>query len=193
MEKLRPDSLMSLEAYAEKRADLRHQLIAYKKKRIAALGPHVTLHFEDRLTIQYQVQEILRVEKIFERAGIEEELESYNPLIPDGSNWKATMMIEFPNPEERRERLKNLLGIDRKTWVQIADDQKVYAISDEDLDREDEDKTASVHFLRFELSSSMVKAAKRGAPIRAGISHDHYQAAVELEDALRRALLKDLS
>lgn len=192
MEKLNVDSLMTLEAYAEKRAAFRQKLIDYKKKRVIHVGPHVTLHFEDALTMQYQIQEVLRAERIFERAAIEEELEAYNPLIPDGGNWKATMMIEFPDPEERKQRLRQLLGIDLDTWVQIGECEKVHAVSDEDLSRQDEEKTSSVHFLRFELSPAMIDAAKQGSAVQVGVSHKDYQAAVRLEEESRLALLKDL-
>lgn len=192
MKKLTLDSLMGLEAYANQRADFRQRVIEYKKKRVVQVGEHVTLHFEDRLTMQYQIQEVLRAERIFERAAIEEELAAYNPLIPDGSNWKATMMIEFPNPAERRARLQRLVGIDRATWVGIGEHDKVHAIADEDLSRENEEQTSAVHFLRFELPAAAVVTAKQAAAIYIGISHDNYQAHVELAEDSRLSLLEDL-
>ncbi len=190
--KLSRADLLSLEAYAEQRPAFKDRVREHKKKRVVAVGPHATLHFEDRLIMQYQIQEMLRIEKIFEAEGIQEELDAYNPLIPDGSNWKATQMIEFSDPAERAEQLARLVGIDRQTWVQVGDAPKVYAISDEDLDRESEEKTSSVHFLRFELTPEMVSAAKQGAPIRAGIDHEHYTAEVEFSPETRDSLVSDL-
>ncbi|MGA7979634.1 MAG: DUF3501 family protein, partial [Chromatiaceae bacterium] len=151
MQHLTRDDLHSLEKYAELRSEFRNRVMAHKKTRQVALGPHITLYFEDRLTMQYQVQEMLRAERIFEAAGIQEELDAYNPLIPDGSNWKATFMVEYEDADERREALSRLIGIEDRVWVRVAGFDKVGAIADEDLEREDETKTSSVHFLRFEL------------------------------------------
>jgi hypothetical protein len=168
--------------------------MAHKKNRQVRIGPSATLYFEDRLTMQYQVQEMLRVERIFEAAGINEELEAYNPLIPDGSNWKATLMLEFPDAEERRVALQRLRGIENHVWVQVADFDRVRPIADEDLEREDASKTSSVHFLRFELTPEMVKAVKQGAAIAMGIDHPGYRHTVEaLSHAVRESLAKDLS
>ena len=193
MEKLSRESLYSLEKYAEMRDDFRARLISHKKNRRLELGTNETLHFEDRLTMQYQVQEMLRIEKIFEAHGIEEELEAYNPLIPDGSNWKATFMIEFPDPEQRRQMLAGLVDIERKVWVQVHGCEKVHAIADEDLERSDEDKTSAVHFLRFELPSEHVAALKAGASLAAGIDHANYRVAIDpVPQNIRDSLLLDL-
>jgi len=164
-------SLLSLEAYARERGAFRARVLAHKKRRTAHLGEHVTLAFEDELTIRYQVQEMLRVERIFEEAGIQGELDAYNPLIPDGSNWKATMMIEYPDEAERRRRLAELKGIERSAWVRVAGCPRVFAIADEDLERETEEKTSSVHFLRFELTPAMKRALGRGAALAIGLDH----------------------
>jgi hypothetical protein len=167
--------------------------MAHKKHRKLSIGPVATLYFEDRLTVQYQIQEMLRVEKIFEREGIEEELGAYNPLIPDGSNWKATFMVEYPEVEERRKRLAELIGIEDKVWVQVADFDRVHAIADEDMDREDAQKTSSVHFVRFELTPEMSRAVKEGAAIGIGIDHPEYQHVVDsVPEATRRSLAEDL-
>ncbi|MFI0397816.1 MAG: DUF3501 family protein [Thiolinea sp.] len=193
MNKLTRADLMSLEQYSEQRKAFREKVIAHKVPRKIALGPNATLYFEDRLTIQYQIQEMLRVERIFEAAGIEEELEAYNPLIPDGSNWKATFMLEFPNPEERKEWLGKLLGIERQTWVQVQGFEQVLAIANEDLERETAEKTAAVHFLRFELSQDMLAALKTGVGLSMGISHVNYTYSTQLTEASRLALLADLA
>ena len=174
MEKLDRSQLYSLEKYSEIRSDMRARVMAHKKNRRLPIGPNATLYFEDRETIQYQVQEMLRVEKVFEADGIEEELEAYNPLIPDGSNWKATFMLEYDDADERRQQLSQLLGIDQAVWVRVGELEIVRPISNEDLERETEDKTSSVHFLRFELSQKMVEALKQGASISAGIDHQNY-------------------
>jgi hypothetical protein len=193
MEKLTRESLYSLEKYAEVRDDFRARLIGHKKNRRLELGTNATLHFEDRLTMQYQVQEMLRIEKIFEADGIEEELEAYNPLIPDGSNWKATFMIEFPDPEQRRQMLAGLVEIESKVWVQVQGCEKVHAIADEDLERSDEDKTSAVHFLRFELPPEHVAALKDGAELAAGIDHANYRVAIDpVPQNIRVSLLLDL-
>ncbi len=168
------DDLYTLEKYLEIRNDFREKVVAHKKDRIALVGPTVTLHFEDRLIMQYQIQEMLRVEKIFDGESIQEELNAYNPLIPDGSNFKATMMIAYDDPEERAIALQKLLGIENKTFVQIGEFEKVYAIADEDMERQNEQKTSAVHFLRFQLNKEMVSAAKSGEKISVGIDHIEY-------------------
>lgn len=194
MPKLTRADLLPLETYAKARDEVRNKVMAHKKQRTVRLGDHVTLIFEDSLTISYQVQEMLRVERIFEEAGIEEELAAYNPLIPDGTNWKATMMIEYPDVDERRIMLARLKGIENRTWAQVAGHDKVYAIADEDIERENEEKTSSVHFLRFELSPSMIASAKQGAAIHLGVDHAEYTSAVTpVDEATRAALVKDLA
>jgi hypothetical protein len=194
MSKLTREDLYSLEKYAEVRPEFRAKVMAHKKTRQLPIGPNATLYFEDQLTMQYQVQEMLRIERIFEAAGIQEELDAYNPLIPDGSNWKATFMVEFPDVEQRRVELARLIGIEDKVWVQVADFDRVYAIADEDLEREDADKTSSVHFMRFELSPEMAKAVKSGAAISIGIDHENYDHAVEpVPAAVRDSLANDLN
>ncbi len=191
--KLQPSDLFSLEQYAKTRKEFRARVIAHKKVRTIPVGPHTTWCFEDRMTVQYQVQEMLRVERIFEPEGIEEELAAYNPLIPDGSNWKATLLIEFPDAEERRRELARLKGIEDRCWARVAGNARVYAIADEDLERENDHKTSSVHFLRFELTPAMVASAKSGAPVSLGVDHEHYTHAVDpLGAAQRDALVKDL-
>jgi hypothetical protein len=192
MQTLTRDDLYSLEQYAEVRTDFRARVMAHKKNRKVAIGDHATLYFEDRLTIQYQIQEMLRVERIFERAGIEDELGAYNPLIPDGSNWKATFMIEYDDVEERRAALARLMGIEDRVWVQVGDQARVFAIADEDLERSDETKTSSVHFMRFELEPAMVQALKDGAALSMGIDHPQYEHQVQVEPRVRDALTADL-
>ena len=188
------DDLMSLETYARARKDFRAKVIAHKKPRAVALGPNVTLLFEDELTIRYQIQEMLRTERIFEEEGILDELSAYNPLIPDGSNWKATMLIEYPDPAERARELARLKGVEDRVWVQVEGAARVYAIADEDLERENEHKTSSVHFLRFELDAAMVSAARAGAAIGMGIDHPVYRAEIaEVADATRNSLVGDLA
>jgi hypothetical protein len=194
MQKLTRDDLYSLEQYATVRPEFRERVIAHKRKRRIALGTNAALYFEDRLTMQYQVQEMLRIERIFEKEGIEDELQAYNPLIPDGSNWKATFMIEFPEAEERKAMLARLVDIENRVFVRVGDMEKVYAIADEDLDRADEDKTSSVHFLRFELTGDMVDALRGGAALAAGIDHPNYQVEISpVDDKVRRSLLDDLN
>lgn len=193
MQKLNRDDLFSLEKYAEVRPEFRARVMAHKKNRQLPIGPNATLYFEDALTMQYQIQEMLRIERIFEAAGIQEELDAYNPLIPDGSNWKATFMMEYPDEDERRVQLKKLLGIERHVWAQVADFARVTPIADEDLEREDDEKTASVHFLRFELSDEMAEAVKNGAPISMGIDHPSYTYAAEpIPQNVRDSLAQDL-
>jgi hypothetical protein len=193
MHKLTRADLYSLEQYAEQRPAFRDKVMAHKKNRRVPLGPHATLYFEDSLTIQYQVQEMLRAERIFETAGINEELEAYNPLIPDGGNWKATFMLEYQDIDERRVALEKLIGIEGKVWVKVSGHPPVYAIADEDLERDTEQKTSAVHFLRFELTPQMVATAKEGAAIAMGIDLPAYLHALEsLPDNIRAALVQDL-
>ena len=193
MQKISRDSLMSLESYAKARRDFRSRVLAHKRNRIVRLGEHVTLIFEDELTIRYQVQEMLRVERIFEEEGIQEELDAYNPLIPDGRNFKATMMIEYDDVDERRAALARLKGIEDRVWVRVEGCAPVYAVADEDLERETEEKTSAVHFLRFELSAEMVESLKYGMGLAIGVDHAHYGAALEpLPAEVRAALLADL-
>jgi hypothetical protein len=187
------ESLMSLEQYAKARNEFRAKVLAHKKSRTVRLGDHVTLVFEDELTMRYQIQEMLRVERIFEEEGIRGELAAYNPLVPDGSNWKATMLIEYPDVEERRRALAALKGIEDHVWVQVAGHARVYAIADEDLERENAEKTSSVHFLRFELSEPMKKELKAGAALLIGVDHTNCKAEVApLAEPVRKALLGDL-
>lgn len=189
-----PDDLMSLEQYSKTREDFRKKSMAHKRIRTVHVGPHVTLLFEDRLTMQYQLQEVLRVEKIFEQADILEELAAYNPLIPDGSNWKATMLIEYEDEQERRRELNRLTDIEDVVWVQVGELDKVFAIADEDMERERGEKTSSVHFLRFELSADMVAQAKSGTAISIGIDHANYTYAKKpVEATAAAALVADLS
>jgi hypothetical protein len=192
MKKLTRDDLLSLEQYAEQRPRMRAEVMAHKQARRVPVGAHAALYFEDRLTMQYQIQEMLRAERIFEAAGIREELDAYNPLIPDGDNWKATFMIEFDDVDERRDALARLIGIEDKVWVQAGDEPRVYAIADEDLERENEEKTSSVHFLRFQLPAGMVSAVKAGTALRMGIDHPEYDYTVDLDEAQRAALEADL-
>jgi len=194
MNKLSVSDLLSLERYARERPAFRSKVLEHKRARQLAVGPHTTWLFEDRLTVQYQVQEMLRAERIFEPEGIEEELSSYNPLIPDGQNWKATLLIEFPDEDERRRELAKMKGIEDRAWVQVRGHDRVYAIADEDLERENDEKTSSVHFLRFELTAPMIAALRGGADLAAGIDHEHYQHSVAaLSAATRQALVGDLS
>jgi len=194
MAKLTRQDLFSLEKYSEIRNDFRARVIAHKKNRRVPLGEHAALYFEDALTMQYQVQEMLRIEKIFEAAGIQEELDVYNPLIPDGGNWKATFMVEYADEEERRAALAKLVGIEKDLWMRVDGFDPVFPIANEDMERSTDDKTASVHFLRFELTPGMVAAVKNGAEISAGISHREYQASLApLPKAIRDSLAADLA
>jgi hypothetical protein len=193
MEKLTVEQLFSLEQYARRRHEFRAQVLEHKSRRRLAVGPNMTWCFEDRLTIQYQIQEMLRAEKVFEPQGIAEELDSYNPLIPDGTNWKATLLLEFPDEQIRREQLVRLRGIEARCWVQIAGFEKTLAIADEDLPRENDEKTSAVHFLRFELKAAQIAALKSGASLGAGVDHDRYRHAVEpIPERIRASLLGDL-
>jgi hypothetical protein len=192
--KLARSDLMSLEQYSTARKDFRAKVLDHKSRRNVAVGPNATWSFEDQLTVQYQVQEMLRVERIFEAAGIQDELDAYNPLIPDGSNWKVTFLIEFPDPQERKARLAGLKGIEDRCWVQVGSAERVWAIADEDLERENEEKTSSVHFMRFELTPAMCEAVKSGAPISVGIDHENYRHSLNpLPQAVRDSLAKDLA
>ena len=193
MSHLSREDLYSLEEYSQIRPDFRARVMAHKKNRRLPIGENATLYFEDALTMQYQIQEMLRIEKIFEREGIMEELDAYNPLIPDGHNWKATFMMEYPDIVERKAALAQLVGIEDKTWVRVEGFDKVYAIADEDLERDSEEKTSSVHFMRFELTGEMISAAKSGAAISAGIDHPNYNMSVDpIPDNIRDSLVNDL-
>ena len=193
MEKLQTSDLMTLEAYAKARPEIRQEVMAHKKPRRVAVGEHINLYFEDRTTMHYQVQEILRTEKIFEEAEILQELEAYNPLIPDGSNWKATMMIEYSDVDQRRAALAELLGVQDRVAAMIGELEPVFAIANEDLDRETQDKTSSVHFLRFELSPEHVAALKAGADLIFSVNHPKYDMATDvLAGAQRASLIADL-
>lgn len=183
--------LWSLEEYAEKRSDYRQQVMAHKKNRQVALGPDATLYFEDRLTIRYQIQEMLRIEKVFEADGIEDELQAYNPLIPDGKNWKATFMIEYGDPEVRAAQLEKMLGIEELVWVQVDDMDKVWCISNEDLERTTATKTSSVHFMRFELNDDMISALKNGAELKMGVEHSVYTHQLIVDDDTKASLIND--
>lgn len=191
--RLAPEHLYSLQDYARLRPDFRARVMAHKEARKVPIGPNATLYFEDRLTMQYQVQEMLRIERIADPAGIADELAVYNALVPDGTNWKATFMMEYPDAEERRKALAELKGVERRVWVRVAGFDPVYAIADEDLEREDETKTSSVHFMRFELTPEMRRAVKAGAAIAAGIDHERYRHSVEaVGPAVRDSLALDL-
>jgi hypothetical protein len=193
MQKLSRDDLLSLERYSDERAAFRDKVMAHKKNRRLALGTNAALYFEDRLTMHYQVQEMLRIERIFEAEAINEELATYNPLIPDGSNWKATFMIEFPEVEEREQMLSQLVGIEDRVYVHVADFEPVYAVADEDLERADAHKTSAVHFLRFELPPEQAAALKSGASMIAGIDHDSYRVEVRpVAENIRTSLTSDL-
>ena len=194
MSKLTPANLLSLEEYSKQRADFRSKVMAHKKNRQVHLGDHATLYFEDDLTMQYQVQEMLRIERIFEEEGINEELAAYNPLIPDGNNLKATFMVEYEDVEERKAALANLIGIENKVWIQVAGFDKVYPIANEDLERTTEEKTSSVHFLRFEFTPEMIAAAKQGADIAMGIEHENYYVEMNpVANNIRDALVADFA
>lgn len=187
------ESLLSLEAYARERNAFRARVLEHKKNRSVALGGHLTLLFEDELTIRYQVQEMLRIERIFEEEGIRHELDAYNPLVPDGGNWKATMLIEYPDADERRRMLARLKGIERRVWVRAEGFEPVYAVADEDLERENEEKTSSVHFLRFELGDAMRALLKQGGRLAIGVDHPEYRASVDpVPSGVRDALARDL-
>jgi hypothetical protein len=193
MQKLARKDLMSLERYAQLRDQLRNEVMAHKQLRNVQVGPNTTWCFEDCTTIRYQILEMLRAERIFESDGIQGELDAYNPLIPDGSNWKVTLLLEFPDPDLRRTALENLIGVEDRCWIRVSEMERVFAVADEDLQRENNSKTSAVHFLRFELSPSMIEAMKSGASLSIGVDHDHYRhslspVAVPVRDALRRDL-----
>jgi len=193
MQKLAVSDLLSLERYSRERPDFRTRVIAHKRDRQVNVGPNTMWLFEDRLTVQYQVQEMLRTERIFEAEGITEELAAYNPLIPDGRNWKVTFLIEYPDPEVRRVQLEKLRGIEDRCWVQVSGYERVFAIADEDLERENEVKTSAVHFLRFELTQAMSEKLKGGAALSIGIDHPEYQHQISpAPDNVRASLISDL-
>ena len=193
MKKLVRRDLLSLEQYAQSRVRLRNEVIAHKQLRNVQVGPNMTWCFEDATTIRYQILEMLRAERIFESDGIQGELDAYNPLIPDGSNWKVTLLLEFPDPGERRTALEKLIGVEDRCWVRVSEMERVFALADEDMERENEEKTSAVHFLRFELSASMVEAMKSGASLSIGADHDSYRHSVSpLPVPVRDALSRDL-
>ena len=192
MQKLSRSSLWSLEEYAQKRDAFRAEVIEHKKPRRVPLSPNATLYFEDYLTLKYQVQEMLRAERIFEPEEIEEEIAAYNPLIPDGTNWKATLMFEYPDVEERRKALARMVGIEHRVWIQVAGQERIWGIANEDLERSTNEKTSAVHFVRFELDPASIAAVKKGADIRIGIDHDEMRCEVTVSDATRKSLLRDL-
>ena len=193
MASIKRETLLTLEAYSRERNAFRAKVMEHKRFRKVEIGPSVMLHFEDELTVRYQIQEMLRAERVFEESGIQEELDAYSPLVPDGRNFKATMMIEYPDADERKAWLEKLIGIEDRTWVQVEGHDRVWAIADEDLDRETAEKTSSVHFLRFELSESMAGALKAGASLGMGIDHPNYQHEDRLDADRRRALVQDLA
>jgi len=185
---------MTLQAYSLHRQEHRQRLIAHRRQRSLSLGPHLRLQFEDELTVRYQIQEMLRIEKTFDDAGIQDELDAYNPLVPDGANWKATLLIEYEDVDERKVALANLKGIEDRVWVQVEGAARVYAIADEDLERENDTKTSSVHFVRFELTPEMIAAVKYGVGVSIGVDHPAYTFTLAaLPDATRRALVADLT
>jgi glycerol-3-phosphate dehydrogenase subunit C len=187
------DSLLTLEQYAKERGAFRARVIAHKRNRTIRLGHHVSLLFEDELTVRYQIQEMLRIERVFEESGIEEELSAYGPLVPDGTNWKATMMLEYSEPEERRVALSALIGIEERVWVRVGGHSPVYAVADEDLDRGGAEKTSAVHFLRFELDARMMVAVHEEAVVSIGVDHPRYAAIIEsLPSETRLSLALDL-
>src|SRR5207249_1386376 len=194
MARIARESLLTLEAYARERSGFRARVLAHKKPRSVHLGEHLTLLFEDELTIRYQVQEMLRIEKIFEEAGIQDELDTYNPLIPEGHNWKVTMQLEYEDVEERKRALAKLKGIEDRVWVQVEGQPRVHAIADEDLERESDEKTSSVHFLRFELTPEMISALKYGVALGFGVDHPNYQAEIPaVGAATRQSLVADIA
>ena len=193
MNRITREDLMTLEAYAKTRTNFRAQVMEHKRRRRIDLGPNVTLQFEDEFTMRYQVQEMLRAERIFEERGIQDELDVYNPLVPDGRNFKATMMIEYPDPSERARWLERLIGIEDRVWLQVEGCAKVWPIADEDLDRETAEKTSSVHFLRFELEENMADRLREGAALAFGIDHPNYRADTVATEEVRDALLRDLA
>jgi len=186
------DSLLTLEAYARIRQTDKPAVIAHRRLRSVHLGEHVTLQFEDEQTIRRQIQEMLHIEKIFDEAGIQGEIDAYAPLVPDGSNWKATMLIEYPDPNERKRELSRLIGVEDRMFVEVEGHERVYAIADEDLERENDEKTSSVHFLRFELSPAACQAVRAGAGVRLGCDHTHYPAHMSIPPDTLASLAGDL-
>ena len=186
------DSLLTLEAYAKARSEIKAQIIRHRRLRSVALGEHINVQFEDEKTIRYQIQEMLRIEKIFEPEGINQEIEAYAPLVPDGTNWKATMLIEYPDPHERKSELARLIGVEDRLFVEVEGHARVYAIADEDLDRENDEKTSSVHFVRFELPSAARAAVRAGAAVRLGCDHANYPAHVSISPETLASLAGDL-
>lgn len=194
MDKLTPDDLHPLETYARLRPEFRERVIEHKAHRRLSLGRHITLSFEDRLTMHYQVQEMLRAERIFDQADIQAELDAYNPLIPDGTNWKATLLIEYPDEDERRAALGRLRGVEDRVWVRVAALELVFAIADEDMERANDAKTSAVHFLRFELPAAAIDALRAGAGVSAGIDHPELGVRVDsISELLRESLIADLA
>jgi len=189
---LERSDLMSLEQYSQQRREFRSKVIAHKKHRRVGIGPHLFLYFEDRLTIQYQIQEMLRIEKIFESGGSEEELSAYNPLIPDGQNLKATAMLEYQDVDERKQQLALLRGVEDLVWIQVGNFDPVYAISNEDLERSNAEKTSAVHFMRFELAPDMIAALRSGAALKMGSNHESYRYNTDVEARICSSLLGDL-
>ena len=192
MDKLTVDDLLPLERYHKERPRMRAEVLAHKRHRQAPLGPHLTLYFEDRLTMRYQIQEMLRAERIFESEAIAEELEAYNPLIPDGTNLKATMMLEYPDVDQRRVALAQLKGVENAVYLEVGTLGRVFAHADEDLERSDETKTSAVHFLRFELDADMRAGLKTGAPLTLGVDHEHYRHELDASAELRNSLAADV-
>jgi hypothetical protein len=187
-----PDSLMTLEAYTKYRKTHKEEVLAHRKLRSVHLGDHITLQFESEKTIRYQIQEMLRIEKIFEEEGIQSEIDAYAPLVPDGSNWKATMLIEYPDVNERKRELARLIGVEDRLFIEVEGHARVYAIADEDLDRENEEKTSAVHFVRFELNPAMVASVKAGASVRLGCDHTNYPAHMTISPETLASLAADL-
>lgn len=187
------DSLMTLEAYSRFRKTEKGSIVAHRRLRSVRLGEHLNLQFEDERTIRYQIQEMLRIEKIFEDEGIQAEIDAYAPLAPDGTNWKATLLIEYPDPNERRRELARLIGVEDRLFVEVEGQARVYAIADEDLDRENDEKTSAVHFVRFELSAAMREAVKAGAAVKLGCDHTHYPAHLQIAPETLASLAGDLA
>ncbi len=190
--KITPDSLMTLEAYSKWRKAHKGEVMAHRKLRTVHLGEHISVQFESEMTMRYQIQEMLRIEKIFEEEGIQDEIDAYAPLVPDGSNWKATMMIEYPDINERKRELARLIGVEDRMFVEVEGYERVYAIADEDLDRENDEKTSAVHFVRFELTPAMRAAVKAGASVKVGCDHTHYPAHVTINAETLALLAGDL-
>jgi Protein of unknown function (DUF3501) len=186
------DSLLTLEAYSKIRKSSKPEVIAHRRRRSVALGDHVTLQFEDEQTIRRQIQEMLHIEKIFDEDGIQSEIDAYAPLVPDGSNWKATMLIEYPDPHERKRELARLIGVEDRMFVEVEGHPRVYAIADEDLERENDEKTSSVHFVRFEFSAAMKQAIRAGAAVKLGCDHTNYPAHLQIAPETLASLAGDL-